>query len=76
MHFLSALRPPMNSIEEAISSAVEAIQQGDLGQGQATLSWVVREDPDNRLAWVWLAACLSEEEARDECYRRASRIPA
>ena len=76
MHLPSALRPPMKTIEEAISSAVEAIQQGDLGQGRATLSWVVREDPDNRLAWVWLAACVNEEEARDECYRRASRIPA
>ncbi|MFQ5921272.1 MAG: hypothetical protein ACE5M4_00365 [Anaerolineales bacterium] len=66
----------MASIEHAISSAVEAIQRGDLGQGRATLSWVVREDPDNRLAWVWLATCVNEEEARDECYRRASRIPA
>ncbi|MFV1859672.1 MAG: hypothetical protein ACC647_10040 [Anaerolineales bacterium] len=66
----------MKPIEEAISSAVEAIQQGDLGQGRATLSWVVREEPNNRLAWVWLAACVNEEEARDECYRRASRIPA
>ena len=65
----------MASIDEAISSAVEAIQRGDLGQGRTTLSWVVREDPHNRLAWVWLATCVNEEEARDECYRRASHIP-
>ena len=65
----------MASIEEAISSAVEAIDRGDLGQGRTTLSWVVREEPDNRLAWVWLAACLDEDSARDECYRRASEIP-
>jgi Tfp pilus assembly protein PilF len=66
----------MAAIEEAISSAVEAIQRGDLGKGRATLSWVVREEPDNRLAWVWLAACVTEDEARDECYRRASKISA
>ncbi len=66
----------MATIEEAICSAVEAIERGDLGQGRATLSWVVREDPDNRLAWVWLAACVSEEDARNECYRRASEAPA
>lgn len=66
----------MASVEEAILSAVEAIQRGDIGQGRATLSWVVRKEPDNRLAWVWLATCVAEEEARDECYRRASRVPA
>ena len=66
----------MKSTDEAISAAVEAIQRGDLGQGRATLKWVVREEPDNRLAWVWLAACLTEDEARDECYRRASQISA
>jgi Tfp pilus assembly protein PilF len=65
----------MPSIEEAISSAVEAIDRGDLGQGRTTLSWVVREDPDNRLAWVWLAACVDDDSARDECYRKASEIP-
>jgi Tfp pilus assembly protein PilF len=64
----------MASIEEAISSAVEAIDRGDLGQGRTTLSWVVREDPDNRLAWVWLAACVDDDSARDECYRKASEI--
>ncbi len=64
----------MASIEEAISSAVEAIHRGDLGQGRTTLSWVVREEPNNRLAWVWLAACVEEDSARDECYRRASEI--
>ncbi|MCH8337337.1 MAG: hypothetical protein IIA51_09735 [Chloroflexi bacterium] len=64
----------METVEEAISSAVEAIQRGDLGQGRSTLSWVVREDPNNRLAWVWLAACVEEDEARDECYRRASHV--
>lgn len=65
----------MASIEEAITSAVEAINRGDLGQGRTTLSWVVREEPDNRLAWVWLAACVDNDSARDECYRRASKAP-
>jgi hypothetical protein len=65
----------MASIEEALSSAIDAIQRGDLGEGRATLSWVVREDPDNRLAWVWLAACVDDESARDDCYKRASEVP-
>ena len=65
----------MASIEEAITSAVEAINRGDLGKGRTTLRWVVRAAPDNRLAWVWLAACVDNDPARDECYRRASEAP-
>jgi len=66
----------MAAIEEAISSAVEAIGRGDLGEGRTTLSWVVKEEPDNRLAWVWLAACMDDESAREDCYKRASEVPA
>lgn len=64
----------MDRVEEAIQSAIEAIQRGDLGQGRATLTWVIREQPDNRLAWVWMACCVEQESARDECYQRASAI--
>ena len=66
----------MARIEEAITSAVDAIQRGDLGQGRTTLSWVLREEPKNRLAWVWMACCVHDDNAREECYRRASAVPS
>lgn len=66
----------MDRVAEAITSAVEAIQRGDLGQGRATLTWVIREQPNNRLAWLWMACCVNEESARDECYQRVSAIPS
>lgn len=65
----------MEQVEAAIRSAVEAIQRGDLGQGRATLTWVLREQPDNRLAWLWMACCVTEEAAREECYQRVSAVP-
>ncbi len=64
-----------HTIQDAIDSAVDAIQRGDLGHGKATLTWVLREDPNNRLAWLWMACCVNEDGAREECYRRASWIP-
>ena len=64
-----------SGLTEAVQSAVEAIQRGDLGQGRATLTWVLRENPKDRLAWLWMACCVTDEPARDECYRRASTIP-
>ena len=63
------------SIGDAIESAVGAIQRGDLGEGRATLTWVLQENPGNRLAWLWMACCVTDEPQRDECYRRASDIP-
>jgi Tfp pilus assembly protein PilF len=66
----------MENVNQAISSAVEAIQRGDFGQGRATLTWVLNEQPDNRLAWLWMACCVHEESERNECYRRASHIPS
>ena len=64
----------MSTIKEAITSAVDSINRGDLGRGKATLTWVLREDPGNRVAWLWMACCVNEDHAREECYRRASRL--
>jgi Tfp pilus assembly protein PilF len=69
------LRSGNSDLTEAVQSAVEAIQRGDLGQGRATLTWVLRENPGDRLAWLWMACCVTDEPERDECYRRASKIP-
>jgi Tfp pilus assembly protein PilF len=66
----------MEKVNQAISSAVEAIQRGDFGRGRATLTWVLNAQPNNRLAWLWMACCVNEETERDECYRRVSRIPS
>ena len=69
------LKSSRAGIEDAVESAIEAIQRGDLGQGRATLTWVLRENPSNRLAWLWMACCVTDEPERDECYRRASQVP-
>ena len=63
-----------SDLTEAVQSAVEAIRRGDLGQGRATLTWVLRENPSDRLAWLWMACCVTDEPERDECYRQAAKI--
>lgn len=59
-------------VDEALNIAIQAVEQGDLKNGEAALSWVLKKDPDNTAAWLWLACCAPEERAREECYRRAS----
>jgi Tfp pilus assembly protein PilF len=62
------------SVEQALDIGVEAVEQGDLTRGEAALSWVLKKDPANQVAWFWLACCAPDDDARQECYRRASEF--
>ncbi len=60
------------TVDQALEFAVGAIAEGDPGRGRAALTWVLEQDPENTTAWIWMACCVSDETARQECYRRAS----
>jgi Tfp pilus assembly protein PilF len=62
------------SVEQALKIGVAAVDQGDLGKGKAALSWVLKQDPNNTTAWLWMACCLPDDSAKQECYRRVSLI--
>jgi predicted negative regulator of RcsB-dependent stress response len=65
-----------SSIQEALETAIQAVEGGDLQQGEAALSWVLQKEPDNAVAWIWLACCAPDDSAREACYRRVSAIQA
>lgn len=60
------------SVEEAIEFAVQAIDRGDYKLGNAALDWVLKKEPDNPVAWIWMACCVTDEEAKRSCYSRIS----
>jgi hypothetical protein len=60
------------SVEEAIEFAVQAIDRGDFKLGNAALDWVLQREPENPIAWLWMACCVSDEEAKRTCYSRIS----
>jgi hypothetical protein len=60
------------SIDDALSSGIEAVERGQISKGEAALTWVVHKDPSNAVAWFWLAVCAPDDHAKAECYRRAS----
>ena len=62
------------SIEEALNTGIQAVEGGDLKRGHAVLSWVVQREPENAMAWIWLACCAPDDTAREACYRRVSAI--
>ena len=62
------------TIEDALELAVAAVNRGQLDVGKAALSWVLRKDPNNTSAWLWMACCLPDDHAKQECYRRVTEI--
>jgi Tfp pilus assembly protein PilF len=62
------------TIEEALTVAVQAVDRGDLGKGKAALNWVLQQDPENTTAWLWMACCVTDDDAKQDCYRRVSSI--
>lgn len=65
-------RDVYESVEQALDLGVEAVERGDLNDGEQALSWVLKHDPGNQIAWFWLACCAPDDDAKQECYRRAS----
>lgn len=66
------LSSDLGTVNQALEFAVEAISDGDPSRGRAALSWILEQQPGNRTAWIWMACCVADEPARQECYRRAS----
>jgi Tfp pilus assembly protein PilF len=55
----------------ALEFAIDAINRGDPVNGKAALTWALHREPNNALAWLWMACCVTDEQAKQECYRRA-----
>lgn len=64
----------MSTMEEALEFAVQAVNCGDFGRGKAALSWILKQDPNHAMAWIWMACCVNDDAAKAECYRRASML--
>lgn len=56
--------------EEALAYAIDAIERGKLKYGNEALGWVLQREPDNRVAWLWMACTLPDENAKRACYSR------
>lgn len=62
------------TISEALNIAIDAVNRGDIGRGRKALSWVLEHDPNNAVAWLWMACCSPDDASRQECYRRVTTI--
>lgn len=60
--------------EEALKQGIELIRSGDIPSGLRIMAEIVKQDPQNDMAWVWLSACYTETERKLYCLNRAVRI--
>lgn len=60
-----ASRARIPTTEEALAFAAKSIQRADLETGKAALRWVLRRDPDNISAWLWLKKCVEFDQAKE-----------
>jgi hypothetical protein len=58
----------------ALRRAIAAIKAGDKAAGRRLLAAVIRNDPRNEAAWLWMAAALDSDEQRRTCLERVLAI--
>ncbi len=57
-----------------LQSAIESARLGFYGDAQKLLLQIIRQDPDNALAWLWLAQTLNDPKRQADCLRQALRV--
>ena len=68
---LGALNPEFTA---AVASGVDALQAGQRRRARQGLSRVVREDPSNATAWLWLSEVVERPGERELCLEQVIRI--
>lgn len=61
-------------LQKKLQDGVDAARRGDRATGRRLLEEVVEQDPDNELAWIWLASCVNTLRERRECLERVLEI--
>lgn len=57
-----------------LQNAIESARLGFYEDAQKLLLQVIRQDPNNALAWLWLAQTLNDPKRQADCVRQALRI--
>jgi hypothetical protein len=63
--------PP--DFEAALEIAIDAIDRGDLELGNGILEWVLKYEPSNRIALLWMACTVPDENLKRRYYRMIPR---
>jgi PAS domain-containing protein len=63
-----------SDLEQKLQDGIDAARRGDRPAGRRLLEEVIESDPDNELAWIWLASCVNTLTERRDCLERVLQI--
>ncbi len=63
-----------NELERKLQQGIAAAKAGDRNTARRLLEEVVDSDPDNELAWIWLASAVTNLKERRACLQRVLQI--
>ncbi len=64
----------MSDSLHALRRAIAAVKAGDKAAGRRLLAAVLRDDPRNEAAWLWMSAATDSDEQRRACLERVLAI--
>lgn len=73
-HFRRRALAGSSSLQEKLRQGIEAARKGDKIAAQRLLRVVVESEPNNEVAWMWLASTLENLQERREALQEALRI--
>jgi hypothetical protein len=59
---------------ERVNQAIHLIREGNTKTAGKILAEVVKQDPKNETAWLWLAGCFDDNEKKKFCLKKALEI--
>ncbi len=63
-----------NQENTQLQQAILAVQTGNLQRARQILATLLRQNPENARAWLWLGKAMDNPRKRAECFRRVLRI--
>lgn len=60
--------------ENELKQAIDAIKAGDKKRGGEILAELIKVEPNNEVAWLWLATCYKKVENKRRCLEKALEI--
>ena len=61
-------------MSDNLQQAIAAIKAGDKETGQQLLMKVIKADPKNEAAWLWMASTLDDPQEKKECLQKVLQI--
>jgi len=61
-------------MDETLNQAVSYIKVGEKEKAKRLLIQVLKDNPKNELAWLWMTRCVATREQKTECYKRVLDI--